>query len=85
MVDQDYAASTKLDYPSLSYLRERMLEAEIVPIFATTGNLELYTVSNFAQSSKSFTLAYRECSNVHVPDLCCYSPFLLKFQGSVAD
>ena len=47
MMDGHYAAATKFDYPSLSYLRERMLEAEIVPIFATTGNLELYTVCFF--------------------------------------
>ena len=47
MTNGNYAASTKYDYPSLSFLRERMLEAEIVPIFATTGNLELYTVGRF--------------------------------------
>ena len=41
----DYIASSTMDYPSLSFLREQMLEAEIVPIFATTGNLELFMVS----------------------------------------
>ncbi len=40
----EYTASTTMDYPSLSLLREKMLEAEIVPIFATTGNLDLYKV-----------------------------------------
>lgn len=46
MVDNHYAAASKIDYPSLSYLRQRMMDAEIVPIFATTGNLELYSASS---------------------------------------
>ena len=46
MTDGLYTFSSKMDYPSLSFLRDRMVEAEIVPIFATTGNLDLYKVSN---------------------------------------
>jgi len=70
MMNGNYAASTKYDYPSLSFLRERMLEAEIVPIFATTGNLELYTrVQDFFGRDSGAVAASLEKDSVNVVPL----------------
>ena len=46
LTNGSYDASTRYDYPSLSFLRSKMSQAEILPIFATTGNNELYKVSD---------------------------------------
>ncbi|XP_065056412.1 integrin beta-1-like [Rhopilema esculentum] len=59
----DYIASSTMDYPSLSFLREQMLEAEIVPIFATTGNLELFMRVQDFFGKASGAVAARLASN----------------------
>ena len=42
MTSNVYNAWDKYDYPSLSQVREMLLDNDMVPIFATTGNADLY-------------------------------------------
>jgi len=42
LVNNNYTAWNKYDYPSLSQIRAIVVENQITPIFAITGNIELY-------------------------------------------
>eukprot|EP00794_Sanderia_malayensis_P011259 gene11259-12439_t len=65
----NYIKSNQMDYPSLSFLREKMLGAEIVPIFATTGNLKLYkrVEAFFGNASGAVAAALNNDSSNIVP------------------
>ena len=39
-----YIGWNKFDYPSLSQIRKMMIDNQIVPIFASSKNVELYKV-----------------------------------------
>lgn len=65
--DTTYDAWDKFDYPSLSQIRSVMIENQIVPIFATTGNDKLYekVASFFGDGSGAVADAlYANSSNV---------------------
>jgi len=60
MKNNVYNAWNKFDYPSLSQIRMLLLENDVVPIFATTGNADLYTkvakfIGNGAQAERLFS------------------------------
>lgn len=42
MSNNTYAAWNRFDYPSLSQIRKYLIDNDVIPIFATTGNNELY-------------------------------------------
>ncbi|XP_065644709.1 integrin beta-1 isoform X3 [Hydra vulgaris] len=67
--NNDYIGWNKFDYPSLSQIRALMAENEIVPIFATTGNTDLYNkvASFFGQASGAVAARLNNDSSNVVP------------------
>lgn len=67
--NNDYTAWDRFDYPSLSQIRSIMVENQIVPIFAVTGNLELYqkVVDFFGAGSGAVAAALTKNSDNVVP------------------
>ena len=67
--NNNYTGWDKFDYPSLSQIRAIMAEHEIVPIFATTGNTDLYdkVASFFGQASGAVAARLNNDSSNVVP------------------
>lgn len=65
MTSNVYNAWNKYDYPSLSLVREMLLSNDMVPIFATTGNEELYRkVAEFIGNGAQAEALAKDSSNI---------------------
>lgn len=65
MSNNKYTAWDQFDYPSLSQVRAYLLENDIIPIFATTGNEKLYkSVADFIGNGAQAERLNEDSSNV---------------------
>lgn len=65
MSNQSYTGWDRYDYPSLSQIRKYLIDNDIVPIFATTGNQQLYKkVADFLGNGAQAENLKNDSSNV---------------------